>query len=115
MPDSFGELTPGDVAAFTKGRLAGDDPLTATQLATAALTTVLSLRDLVTGMPGSGVNLQIAFWLWVCVLFANFYQHISDRNCGGNTIYFAEYFPRPRVVFKIVGIYLVFYQFATFN
>lgn len=33
MPDSFGELTPGDVAAFTKGRLAADDPLTATLLA----------------------------------------------------------------------------------
>lgn len=45
---------------------------------TAALTTVLSLRDLATGAPGWGVNLQIAFWLWVCVLFANFAEALAE-------------------------------------
>lgn len=39
---------------------------------TAALTTLLSLRDLALGAEGWGVSLQIAFWLWTCVLFANF-------------------------------------------
>ena len=45
---------------------------------TAVLTTVLALRDLMTGAPGWGVNLQIAFWLWVCVLFANFAEALAE-------------------------------------
>ncbi|WP_225029896.1 potassium-transporting ATPase subunit KdpB [Xinfangfangia pollutisoli] len=46
--------------------------------ATAAVTTLLALRDLATGAPGAGVNLQIAFWLWVCVLFANFAEALAE-------------------------------------
>jgi K+-transporting ATPase ATPase B chain len=45
---------------------------------TAALTTVLSLRDLAAGAAGAGVSLQIAFWLWVCVLFANFAEALAE-------------------------------------
>lgn len=67
-------------ASFTKlhpRALMGNAVIFVTAI-TAALTTVLSLRDLVTGMPGSGVNLQIAFWLWVCVLFANFAEALAE-------------------------------------
>lgn len=45
---------------------------------TAALTTVLALRDLAIGAPGWGVTLQLAFWLWVCVLFANFAEALAE-------------------------------------
>ncbi len=45
---------------------------------TAALTTVLALRDVAIGAPGWGVNVQIAFWLWVCVLFANFAEALAE-------------------------------------
>ena len=44
----------------------------------AALTTVLGLRDLVTGMPGAGTSLHIALWLWLCVLFANFAEALAE-------------------------------------
>jgi len=45
---------------------------------TAALTTILSLRDLAFGTEGAGVGLQIAFWLWLCVLFANFAEALAE-------------------------------------
>jgi K+-transporting ATPase ATPase B chain len=45
---------------------------------TAAMTTLLALRDLIIGADGVGVSLQIAFWLWVCVLFANFAEALAE-------------------------------------
>ncbi|MFT3687808.1 potassium-transporting ATPase subunit KdpB [Paenirhodobacter sp.] len=45
---------------------------------TAVLTTLLSLRDLAIGAEGWGVSLQIAFWLWICVLFANFAEALAE-------------------------------------
>lgn len=45
---------------------------------TAGLTSVLALRDLAIGAPGWGVTLQVAFWLWVCVLFANFAEALAE-------------------------------------
>ena len=44
----------------------------------AAMTTVLGLRDLVAGIPGAGTALHIAFWLWLCVLFANFAEALAE-------------------------------------
>ena len=44
----------------------------------AGLTTVLAVRDLAIGAPGWGVTLQVAFWLWVCVLFANFAEALAE-------------------------------------
>src|ERR1041385_6311195 len=38
----------------------------------AALTTVILLRDLLTGASGLGFQTQIVIWLWFTVLFANF-------------------------------------------
>ncbi|MFT4149781.1 MAG: potassium-transporting ATPase subunit KdpB [Paracoccaceae bacterium] len=67
-------------AAFTKLRpraLMGNAVIFVTAL-TAALTTVLALRDLSLGAAGWGVNLQVAFWLWICVLFANFAEALAE-------------------------------------
>ncbi|MBA4324598.1 MAG: K(+)-transporting ATPase subunit B [Rhodobacter sp.] len=44
----------------------------------AALTTMLGLRDLGTGVPGAGTSLHIAAWLWLCVLFANFAEALAE-------------------------------------
>ncbi len=45
---------------------------------TAALTTVLGLRDLLAGTPGALTALHIAAWLWLCVLFANFAEALAE-------------------------------------
>ncbi len=44
----------------------------------AAMTTVLGLRDLASATLGAGVALHIAFWLWLCVLFANFAEALAE-------------------------------------
>src|SRR5690606_2061905 len=44
----------------------------------AALTTVLGLRDLATGVDGAGTSLHIAAWLWLCVIFANFAEALAE-------------------------------------
>ena len=42
------------------------------------LTTVILLRDLVTGGEHIGFELQIVLWLWFTVLFANFAEAIAE-------------------------------------
>ena len=44
----------------------------------AALTTVLTIKTLVTGAAGIGFELQIAAWLWFTVLFANFAEAMAE-------------------------------------
>ena len=44
----------------------------------AALTTVIFLRDLVTGGAGLGFTFQIIVWLWFTVLFANFAEAVAE-------------------------------------
>ena len=44
----------------------------------AAMTTILGLRDLASGTDGAGVALHIAFWLWLCVVFANFAEALAE-------------------------------------
>jgi potassium-transporting ATPase ATP-binding subunit len=43
-----------------------------------ALTTVILIRDLVTGGPNIGFEFQIVIWLWFTVLFANFAEAIAE-------------------------------------
>src|SRR5215472_385115 len=43
-----------------------------------ALTTVILVRDLVTGGENIGFELQIVLWLWFTVLFANFAEAIAE-------------------------------------
>src|SRR6476620_7040409 len=44
----------------------------------AALTTVLLIRDLVTGGQNLGFTFQIILWLWVTLLFANFAEAVAE-------------------------------------
>src|SRR6201994_3364363 len=44
----------------------------------AALTTVIFLRDLVTGAGDLGFAFQIILWLWFTVLFANFAEAVAE-------------------------------------
>src|SRR3979490_3529515 len=44
----------------------------------AALTTVIFLRDLVTGGASLGFTFQIILWLWFTVLFANFAEAVAE-------------------------------------
>jgi K+-transporting ATPase ATPase B chain len=43
-----------------------------------ALTTVALLRDIAAGRPGLGFEVQITFWLWLTVLFANFAEAMAE-------------------------------------
>jgi potassium-transporting ATPase ATP-binding subunit len=43
-----------------------------------ALTTVILIRDLVTGGQHIGVEFQIVLWLWFTVLFANFAEAVAE-------------------------------------
>jgi K+-transporting ATPase ATPase B chain len=44
----------------------------------AALTTILVLRELVTGDPNVGFSAHITFWLWFTVVFANFAEAVAE-------------------------------------
>ena len=44
----------------------------------AALTTVLFIRDVVTGGPNLSFTFQIILWLWFTVLFANFAEAVAE-------------------------------------
>ncbi len=44
----------------------------------ATLTTILFLRDLVTGAGHLGFAFQINLWLWFTVLFANFAEAVAE-------------------------------------
>src|SRR6202042_2906741 len=44
----------------------------------ATLTTVIFLRDLITGAPDLGFAFQIILWLWFTVLFANFAEAVAE-------------------------------------
>ena len=44
----------------------------------AVLTTVLFIRDLVTGAGNYGFSFQINLWLWITVLFANFAEAVAE-------------------------------------
>src|SRR5438128_9462313 len=44
----------------------------------AALTTVLFLRDLVTGASGLFFSGQIILWLWFTLIFANFAEALAE-------------------------------------
>jgi len=43
-----------------------------------ALTTLALARDIITGRPGIAFEIQITFWLWVTVLFANFAEAMAE-------------------------------------
>ena len=46
----------------------------------AAITTILLVRNLLSGVTGTGFELQIAVWLWFTVLFANFAEAMAEAR-----------------------------------
>src|SRR3954467_5218272 len=73
-------VVPAIRAAFAKldPRLMIKNPVMFVVEIVAALTTVIFLRDLVTGGASPGFTFQIIVWLWFTVLFANFAEAVAE-------------------------------------
>lgn len=73
-------LGPAVIDAFRKldPRTLMRNPVMFTVEVVATLTTVLFIRDLVSGKEGLGFALQINLWLWFTVLFANFAEAVAE-------------------------------------
>ena len=73
-------VVPAIGSAFVKldPRLMIKNPVMFVVEVVAALTTVIFLRDLVTGGAGLGFTFQIILWLWFTVLFANFAEAVAE-------------------------------------
>ncbi len=73
-------LGPAVVGAFRKldPRLQIKNPVMFVLEVVAALTTVLLIRDIVTGGGSVGFSFQIVLWLWFTLLFANFAEATAE-------------------------------------
>jgi K+-transporting ATPase ATPase B chain len=73
-------LLPAIKASFVKldPRLMIKNPVMFVVEVVAALTTLIFLRDLVTGGANLGFTFQIILWLWFTVLFANFAEAVAE-------------------------------------
>src|SRR6201985_3750527 len=73
-------LKPAITASFAKldPRLMMKNPVMFVVEIVAALTTVIFIRDLITGGANLGFTFQIILWLWFTVLFANFSEAIAE-------------------------------------
>src|ERR1700742_3969300 len=73
-------LVPAIKSAFVKldPRLMIKSPVMFVVEVVAALTTVIFLRDLLTGGANLGFTFQIILWLWFTVLFANFAEAVAE-------------------------------------
>jgi K+-transporting ATPase ATPase B chain len=73
-------VLPAIRAAFAKldPRLMIKSPVMFVVEVVAALTTIIFLRDLVTGGQNLGFTFQIILWLWFTVLFANFAEAVAE-------------------------------------
>ncbi|QOZ27738.1 potassium-transporting ATPase subunit KdpB [Bradyrhizobium sp. CCBAU 51753] len=73
-------LVPAIWSAFVKldPRLMAKNPVMFVVEVVAALTTVIFVRDLVTGSASLGFTFQIIIWLWFTVLFANFAEAVAE-------------------------------------
>ena len=73
-------LLPAIGGAFTKlnPRTLSKNPVMFVVAVVSTLTTVLFLRDVVTGGTDLGFSLQVNIWLWFTVLFANFAEAVAE-------------------------------------
>lgn len=73
-------LIPAVGAAFAKlnPRTLARNPVMFVVATVSVLTTVLFIRDLVTGGGNLGFSFQINIWLWFTVLFANFAEAVAE-------------------------------------
>ncbi len=68
----------GDTFRKLDPRLMVRNPVMFVVEVVATLTTVLLIRDIVTGGSGVGFTLQIVIWLWITVLFANLAEAVAE-------------------------------------
>jgi K+-transporting ATPase ATPase B chain len=75
-----GILVPAIGGAFRKldPRSLAKNPVMFVVAVVTALTTLLFLKDIVTGGSGLGFTFQIILWLWFTVLFANFAEAVAE-------------------------------------
>ncbi len=73
-------LWPSVGQAFRKldPRLMWRNPVMFVVEVVSTMTTILLVRDALTGAPGLGFALQINIWLWFTVLFANFAEAVAE-------------------------------------
>jgi K+-transporting ATPase ATPase B chain len=73
-------IVPAIGAAFAKlnPRTLVKNPVMFVVEVVAALTTVLFIRDLLTGAGDLGFSFQIILWLWFTILFANFAEAVAE-------------------------------------
>ncbi len=73
-------LVPAIGASFKKlnPRTLAKNPVMFVVEVVALLTTVLLIRDLITGAGNYGFSIQIILWLWFTVLFANFAEAVAE-------------------------------------
>jgi K+-transporting ATPase ATPase B chain len=73
-------LTPAIGQAFRKldPRMMWRNPVMFVVEVVSTLTTILLIRDIVTGAPHLGFAIQINIWLWFTVLFANFAEAVAE-------------------------------------
>jgi potassium-transporting ATPase ATP-binding subunit len=73
-------VVPAIASSFVKldPRLMAKNPVMFVVEIVAALTTVIFLRDLVTGGTNLAFTFQIILWLWFTVLFANFAEAVAE-------------------------------------
>ncbi|MCU4181094.1 potassium-transporting ATPase subunit KdpB [Bosea sp. BH3] len=69
LGDAFRKLDPRSLAR---------NPVMFVVAVVSALTTILLVKDLVTGAQGLGFTFQIVLWLWFTVLFANFAEAVAE-------------------------------------
>ena len=71
---------PAFKAAFTKldPRTLRHNPVMFVTAVVAVLTTILAVSDAINGVAGVSVAAQIALWLWIAVLFANFAEALAE-------------------------------------
>ncbi len=73
-------LVPAIRGAFAKlnPRILIRNPVMFVVEVVAALTTIVLLREILTGSANTGFSLQIVFWLWLTVVFANFAEAVAE-------------------------------------
>ena len=73
-------LVPAIRGAFAKlhPRIMIRNPVMFVVEVVAALTTLVTLREVLAGSAQTGFSLQIVLWLWVTVLFANFAEAVAE-------------------------------------
>lgn len=81
IPMKQSSLIPGAIGqSFRKlnPRSLKSNPVIFVTAVVALLTSILALRDVAFGIEGAFVAVQIAVWLWISVLFANFAEALAE-------------------------------------